>query len=66
MTILTYCVDSIVAMGGEIDDAAICGRDFSGDVAINADGGVAGVASGLSGFKFRVSETACDLKSQAR
>ena len=49
-----------------IDDARFLGRNVSGNVAVNAGGGLAGLASGLSGFKFRVSETACDLKSQAR
>ena len=48
-----------------IDDARIRGRGYLGNAAINADGGVAGLASGLSGFKFPVSEAACDLRSQA-
>ena len=59
-------IESLHCGDGVIDDARFLGRDASGNVAVNADGGVAGLASGLIGFKFWVSETACDLKSQAR
>ena len=40
-------IESLHCGDGAIDDAGFLGRDASGNVAVNADGGVAGLASGL-------------------